>query len=483
MPKLETPAKPKAKGNGKKNGQPAAAPKTVQPVVYDTIDIKLFSSDPRIMQGFCGEERSEPLTVDIAKQLLGWEELANDAKNHLLLDKYGKKIRCRANLENRPYYPQLAEDWMLEVLRKKWKLNCETIIIDKYGNVHDGQHRLIGLVLAVQAWELDSKKPKDERVWQDFWPTVPTLDALVALGIEGDDDTVNTIGTGKRRSETDVLYRSERLKNRPDRERLELSKVLANAVKLLWHRTNQKAGSLAPRRPHSELFEYLARHERLWKCAEFIYNEVGVTDKLYVGPGTAAGLLYLMGSASSEAETYATVQAEEALSWDLYEKAEEFFVEFANKTKKIEALLKVLDDIPVEVGGGYGRDLRCGTIIKAWTQYSCNKKLTEDDIRVETGELDGRPVLAERPRIGGIDIDWGPDESDVGPLPGDPDPKPKKGSKVEEAVNPAVDGGPVCIKTGKAHEYVKDETNGEEYCQHCMDPKDPPKRKKGSKKK
>ena len=73
--------------------------------------------------------------------------------------------------------------------------------------------------------------------------------------------------------------------------------------------------------------------------------------------------------------------------------------------KKIEPLLKVLDDIPPEMGGTYGKDLRLGLIIKSWNRYSDGKKITEEEIRLEEtrNELN-QPVLAERPHIGGIDV-------------------------------------------------------------------------------
>jgi len=108
---------------------------------------------------------------------------------------------------------------------------------------------------------------------------------------------------------------------------------------------------------------------------------------------------------------------------------------FAGKAKAIEPLLKVLDDIPVEVGGGYGIDLRCGTVIKAWNLWSCGKKLTEEGVQMEVGEREGRPVLAEKPRIGGIDIDWDERQEEAEALP-------------EEAA-PGDNGAPIDIDLSK----------------------------------
>ncbi len=41
---------------------------------------------------------------------------------------------------------------MLEILRGKWRLNFENIKIDHQGLIHDGQHRLVGLVFGGDAW-------------------------------------------------------------------------------------------------------------------------------------------------------------------------------------------------------------------------------------------------------------------------------------------------------------------------------------------
>lgn len=433
--------------------------------MYPKIEVRLFISDAeKAWTGEDGAVSAQPLTVAIAKELLGWREESENIhfkSDYLLLDKYGKKIRCSYNQTNRPYYPQLTEDWMLEILRGKWKFNGEPIIVDKYGMIHDGQHTLIGLVLASQEWDLDKRRDKTSQKWQGIWKEEPFIDKLVVLGIEADDATVNTINTGKRRSEEDVLYRSERLKGKPDKDRLGLAKVLKFAVRLLWSRTSQSLASLAPRRPHSELFEFLARHERVWECAEFIYSENDGTklSPLNVAPGTAAALLYMMGCAATDADTYAMTNDQSGMDWKLWDKALTFWTEILGKGKATEALCEALLRIPEEVGGTYGRDLRVATIIKAWNLYSDGKKVTEEGVEVATTVNENhRSELAEFPRIGGIDVEY--DEGLQPPVQFTPS---------------AVDGGTAeCLKGGE-HEYVT-EAN-ETFCKKCLDPAPKTKRK------
>lgn len=372
-------------------------------LLYPEFDVKVFARVPESVGSLWKD--TVPMTADIAKEILGWQELPDNAKEYLLTDVNGKKIRCVHNEDNRPFYRQLADDWMLEILRQKWKMNAETIKVDRLGKVHDGQHRLIGLILSVQTWLKDQEKAETERKWQQFWTEEPCIDALVALGI--DPDSADTIGTGKRRDERDVLYRSAFIRDLdlPQGVRLNVTKIANNAVKTLWLRTAQSEVSFAPRRPHSEYLDFIKEHPKIIQCAKFIYDE-GEGNKLsdLIPLGYAAGLLYLMGSATTDRDDYLKDNSEASIKWDLWEEACEFWVDLSNNGKKTEAVREKLLNIPVEAQGSFARDLRIGYLIKGWNLYSDGEVITLDSVELEvTTNSFGQSELAESPKLGGID--------------------------------------------------------------------------------
>jgi hypothetical protein len=432
---------PKKNGNGKKKGANAPKPASCEgksapaedkslPIVYPYIQVRYFCADPKdASPEFTGEDGkplAQPLTVAIAKEIVGWTEETDKVKfgnSYLLTDKYGKKIRCLNNLTNRPFYPALAEDWMLETLRRKWTINGETMIVDRYGMIIDGQHRLIGLILAAQELEIDKARKEGKIGWSDFWDEEPYLEGLLVLGI--DPAAAVTQGTGKRRSLEDELYRSKWFEGKNEKERFELARITANAVKMLWYRTAQDANSFAPKRPLSESLEFITNHPRIVESVRFIHDESGKERKLAPftpSLGFASGLLYLMGCSSTDPSDeknpsrYDVTLKESSLKWDLWDKAQDFWTDIASNGKATEGLREALLMIPAEASGQYVRDLRSGLIVKAWNVYSDGEKIVhkvdpetkevlDSNIEVEQGrnELD-EPTVTEIPRIGGIDV-------------------------------------------------------------------------------
>src|SRR4051812_18883674 len=82
----------------------------------------------------------DAISVQLAKDLLGWTDDANAAKlagadSHHLLDRDGKKVWLLNNVNNRPIYPQVYEGLVQEHLMKRWRFNGEPIIIGKTGLV------------------------------------------------------------------------------------------------------------------------------------------------------------------------------------------------------------------------------------------------------------------------------------------------------------------------------------------------------------
>jgi hypothetical protein len=378
-----------------------AVTKPKKQIMYPELDIRVFSSKKQP-----GWEGCTPMTAEIAKELLGWkvQKDGEDWKEFLTYDKTGRKIRCSNNANNRPFYEQLAEDWMLEILRNEWSLTGETIIIDKLGAVKDGQHRLFGLVWANEIWELDSKKPVPEQKWQEHWKSPPTIDCIVVLGIDESEDVANKMNTGRRRNETDALYRSAWLSGMSQAKRKDMAKSLGHAVKYLWHRTEQSSHSMAPRRPHSELFKFIEAHNKLVTCVEFILTKSrGDKLKQFIQPGYASCLLYLMAAAASLPEMYAEHYSEKGIDFKFWEQAQMFWTDLIDNGPITEPLREVLIDIPVEATGAYNRDMRCGLIIKAWNMYIDTGEITSDLHLAATPNSFGQPVISETPKIGGID--------------------------------------------------------------------------------
>jgi hypothetical protein len=465
----QSPSSSPVSGKGKK-------PKPVREsreILYPRIETRVFCSDPeKAPLGKNGQPAPAKFTAAIGKEILGWQteedfaealksqytaaELKNINKTfgeeYLLKDRKGRKIRCGNNLHNRPFYSNNAEDWMLEILRRKWELNGESMIVDKYGGCQDIQHRVAGLILAAQEWAEDKLRPKPEQQWQELWQEEPYLDCIIVFGIEDTDKVVNTINTGKVRTLADALYRSSWLADKTKAEKERLSNIMSRAVTFLWNRTEAKKQSLAPRRPHSESFEFIDSHKRLIDCVKFI-SEEGEGKKLtsFLPLGYASALLYLMGCARSDVFKYHKTGNEKALDWSLKDKAEEFWTLFCAKAASMEPLYEELERIPL---GCNNVTFPVAIFIKAWNLFSDKRKLTQEELTIAIDVEDNNFVLGEpMPRIGGIDVD---PEEDLG--------LPPEGESVDDM---AARG--ICPKTKAPHNYVTED--GETFCKNCLDPK------------
>jgi hypothetical protein len=398
-------------------------PKKVDdPVIFDKIDCQLFLTDDK-PSTFADVI---PMNMELAKELLGWEEETKEAKfgddcPAEFTDRYGKRIRCLKNIKNRYYEHRLAESWMYEMLRRKWKFVGESIVFDKQGYQHEGRHRLVGLVLANQEWEIDSKRPKDEQLWQGYWKEPPVIDCLVVMGIDAEDADVH--GTGKPRSSEDVLYRSDWLNNiNPPHVRQKYAKALTKAAKFLWDRTAQQISAEERygegfKLSHSELKDFIANHPKLVAATKFIMEENDGKEApeglvQYLNLGYCAGLLYLMGCSTTDPsdatnpKRYDVVLTEKALDWKHWDTAQEFWVDLCNNSANLEGLTSNLIEYAKDplLTVGYRTNLTMMAIIKAWNLYSDGKKIKEADCKVEedTNELGQRSII-EHSLVGGID--------------------------------------------------------------------------------
>lgn len=343
---------------------------------------------------------AKAMSADMAKKLLGWEEESDErwGSDFLLKDNNGNKIRCGNNVTNRPLYGNLLATYEQEILRKNWRLNGEPIIIGKTGLVLNGQHQMISLVLAVQAWENDPDK------WGPYWKESPKIDKLIVYGIDENDHVVNTMDTCKPRSLGDVIYRSHYFADLPAKDRKAVARVCDYGIRTLWDRTGAALDAYAPRRTHAESLDFLERHPGLLECVNHIHTEDADSRiTKYVSPGIAAGLLYLMATCESDQDAYVAEGNEKPLDWSAWEQACDFWVSLAAGDQKFQGLRKYLANLFEE--GKISMREKVALIVKAWLAYRANKPMMEKHIGLHYVEnAEGVPQLAEHPTCGGIDL-------------------------------------------------------------------------------
>lgn len=370
----------------------------------------------------------DALTAERAKELLGWTEEGKEPfGDDFLLVCNGKKIRCLHNDRNRPFSTANARIIAQEILRRKFVLNGETLIIGKTGRNLSCQHRLVGLVLA------DAEYRANPDNFAEFWDVPPTVETLIVLGIDESDTVVNTIDTGRPRSLADVIFRSEYFANVRTADRSKVAKMAEYAVRLLWERTGADSDAHGVHRTHAEALDFISRHPKILEAVRFIYEEDGNGEiRKVVGLGYAAGLLYLMGSGGTNPRKYRLSSApnETDLSWDRWDDACKFWVLVSTKSPELaglrESLARILNDVEREESNGGSLAERLAMVGKAWSLFSQERPVTGLRLRyhVESGEA---PRLLEFPTVGGIDR---------GPQAGtdEPDPTPEEVEKLKQEV-------------------------------------------------
>ena len=384
-------------------------------IVYPEFAVALYSDDPALKEISTG-----PLTVPVAKEYLGWTE-EKDGEDFgdvfLLKDIEGKKIRCLNNLCNRPFRIGQAKDLALEILRKKHVLTNESIGIDRLGMVKDGQHTMIGLVLA----EMMRNKQRDK--WKSFWNTPCYINRIVVTGMSESKEVANVLGTGMRRTAPDSLFcmyedlpfgnDAEFYQKLSYKNRTKITKVLGFATRLCWLRAGGKTVSFAPKFPHTELFEFIEAHPRLLECCRVIWELECLRDRKlssFISLGYAAALLYLMASSGTDVDKnpdgdpYSETRDEADLNWDMWDKACDFWHDLAEQEKAVMPIRRLV--LKIDASGGLARDEICGIVVKGWAHFVDGKTLTEKNCSVKKIEDEHEKlVLAETPRIGGIDVE------------------------------------------------------------------------------
>lgn len=419
---------------------------------------------PDVVVELFQKKHGNPMTVEKMKELLGWEEVT-DKTESLLTDRHGKFVRLKNNTHNRPFYPSLADGYAQEQLRNRWRLNGETMIFDQYGGVISCQHRGVGLILGEQ----DRTGPNKE-FWKKFQSGPLTIDAVVVHGIESSDDVVNTVDRGKSRSDADVIYRGPWFADKPVGERRALAKIAGVAVRQLWFRTGLSKDAFAGKelnRSVTETTDFLIRHPGIVRAVKHIYTENG-KDRIsvYLSPGYAAGMLYLMSTSTSDPKKYHSdsgLPKESDLDFSMRDKAEEFWAFFGNNTvEDLKSLSYAESPFSYTDEGGHKAvrqihtmseestgQWRLATICKAWNEYALGNKVTVEKLVLPFIEdVHGMPklILGVWATVGGIDVgdpkEEGVENTDEAPTPQEVEEEVKKASKGKKSkeVEPPKEG-------------------------------------------
>ena len=331
------------------------------------------------------------LSVDEVKELLGWTEEPDDEdwdKDFQLKDRYNKKIRLSNNPINRPIKHAIADRYALEFLRHVWQFNGQSVVFSKHGRLLDGQHRLVGFVLAEQ----------ERHINQNKWGEEPLkMEVLLAFGFEEDQKTADSYDTGQPRSLADVVYRHHKFDGKEHTELDSVSRHLATALRLVWLRSGGLTVSSAPKFPHSEAMTFYESHPLILDSIKFVldadFGDGEKSEKLlkpFISIPYAAALHYLMSDVNSQ-------------------KADDFWNDVArgeglSKDDPVYSLRNYLNK--VEGGSGKGRDKKVIAITKAWLAYVDGEKLTAAQVKPKQKKDDeGKFKIAEFPRIGGIDAE------------------------------------------------------------------------------
>ncbi len=354
------------------------------------------------------------LTSDKAKELLGWEEVTDNY--YQLTDRDGKKVRFRNSQHNREFKIALADTYVQEILNKRWQLSGSSIDIGQYGEVLSGQHRLAAIVLAEQ------DRQKDPR-WAENWPDQVTLSTWVHLGIDESDVVVNTIDTGRPRTLSDTIYRSEHFADLEPKKRAKASRACDWAIRLVQLRIGVK-DAFNPRRTHGASLEFLDNHLTLRRAVRHVCEEDsdGKVSEV-ITPGYASALLYLMAASKTDPDQYLAKikegdRREKYLDLSLLDRAEEFWLALAQGAEELRAVHKRLANyasrknslgqpIPVSL------EEKIAVLALAWKVFAegGTPELKDVTPRYHPAENeDDPPLLKDTPLLGGIDLGEDHDE-------------------------------------------------------------------------
>lgn len=471
-----------AKRKSTKKALPPQSPKKVE-VSSPPTEVKVVKNlTPIIYPEFRIEEMvgEKAITYETMRQILGWESepeytarmlqnnpslkpeeaVFGDKVQWLFKDVEGNKVVCWNNSTNRPFDESHARRLGQDMLNLNWAgeltmptlqeftyggdvpyimrdgtvvnpgaiilltegtVNGETLIVGRSGQVESGQHRGVGFMFAVQLW-----RGKDKAHWLTKWPEEPVLESIIVFGVSESVKVLQTLDNVKPRTLSDVFYTSELYRTLSNPERKECSRMLDNAVTLLWKRSDATQGSEWEKfQTHSTSKNFLDRHPKLLECVQtlFTLNKERSLSTMRLSAGQCAAMLYFMGSSDSDVNTYRTLDPqphEKVLNWDRWDRAVEFWktlsqykpAALTQETQKMSPIVYELGILVDEDTGAGGRfSEKVCILAKAWELWKDNQPFTEDDIHPKYVEAADGKHLDDWPIFGGIDLGDGKDHS------------------------------------------------------------------------
>lgn len=389
----------------------------------------------------------EVLGAEEWKKIFGWEaekdfieretrgmspEVAKNAKVEFgdyydFKDYYGEKIRLTNNHQNRP----LDETWVKELARQVlsgiWQLNGEAVVIGETGLLLSGQHRGLGYLTAWQMLNYDGddeQKKADAARYQEQWPDGITMTTVVTRGVKEHSLVTRTLDNVKPRSLKDVLFADTDLfKDFTKDQRQEVCRIAEYAIRTVRDRTGDDKDAFALGRAQSEHLDFFTRHPRLGKAVKFIVAEINKKDSegkkpnakmmrdLSIGAGSAAGLMFLMGSAGSDQARWSGADnpSDRFLEFDLWEKAQEFWQKFMDpKDKTFDLARKEIKGMDNPNTGQKGPvKAKLAVVVNAWNQWFDGGRMTPSNLAPEYKEVQVGENLVQKlviPSCGGIDL-------------------------------------------------------------------------------
>ena len=365
-----------------------------------------------------------------AKDLLGWTEGTEEEpleSGDRVYSINGRNVRLDNNLKNRPMQKSLVTAYVTEIIRGKWRINGEPIILNCYGAVEDGQHRLTAVVVANEMWEEDPER------FENLEKGPFNLETIVVTGIEPSPEVTNTINTGRKRTTGDVFFRANELADLSPGKQKQVSNILAQAVRLVWLRCGGKTVSDAPKLPISEAVDFLNRHPKLRDSVKFIWNLNQPVDggapnrvKRHMSLPYATAIHYLASTRLTDPNKYVEDGKVDTGETRFANEFFELLASDANEKEEpiIHCLQRLLWD--ADQYSGKARDYLVNLVINGYLYWYDNGdeqdgmdyKTVRRAIKPKTIKVDRNGVSVTRLKpdayayLGGLDIDWAVWESE-----------------------------------------------------------------------
>lgn len=331
------------------------------------------------------------------------------------------------NTGNRPKKASAVEKYAEDMLRRKWDLNGETIIVDSANNLRNGQNRLYGLLKA------EKRRQSDPKLYAEKFGLRGTIKipVLIVRGVK--PATFRSMDAGEKRTGSDMFFVADLFagyKNKDksqefkDADKKKLSRILATAARTAWLRLGGKDVADAPKLPPSALEEFVKKHPQLVDVVVniFRYDNGGAGREKnissLVSPAYMAAVVYLAGMSKTDRVDY-DERGLEALNDSLMEEALSFADYFAagaglEEGSPILVLRKAYSAQIKNKEFARNRDVTLNMLVKAMVAFLNGETVKQTDLR-------WNPEKEPVPRLGGLDMEI-EDEAEGEEIEGDSEP-------------------------------------------------------------